>query len=152
MSETASEVAPGSLSSAAGRRPSLTSLVEILFCAIAGTASEVFLKMGAARTASRPNAIPWLGFSGLESGWVWMGIIFTLIGFLIWMRILRAVPLSIAFTLSNVIHVFVPVSCWVFLHETISTRRWMGIALVLAGLVIVARPFARLDQKIEEAL
>lgn len=152
MSDTPPESAAANPPFASVRQPSLASLAEILFCALAGTASEIFLKMGAAMTASRPNLIPWLGLSGLESKWVWLGIIFTILSFLAWMRVLRAVPLSIAFTLSNVIHVFVPVSCWVFLHEAISTRRWMGIALVLAGLAVVARPFASLDQKIEEAL
>jgi undecaprenyl phosphate-alpha-L-ara4N flippase subunit ArnF len=135
------------------RGPSLLSLMEILFCALAGTASEIALKIGANETASRPTVgVSWLGLSGLESIWVWVGIIFTILSFVAWVRAVRVVPLSIAFTLSNVIHVFIPLSCWIFLHEAISPRRWAGIALVIVGLAIIARPFARLDQKLEEAL
>jgi undecaprenyl phosphate-alpha-L-ara4N flippase subunit ArnF len=88
----------------------------------------------------------------LESKWVWLGIIFTVLSFIAWVRAIRVVPLSIAFTFSNVIHVFVPLSCWLILGEAINTRRWLGIALVVVGLVVIARPFARLDEKLEEVL
>jgi drug/metabolite transporter (DMT)-like permease len=133
-------------------RPPLRSLMAILFCAVAGTASEIFLKRGAAETASQSTLVPWLGLSGLESKWVWLGIVFTILSFLAWVRAVRIVPLSIAFTLSNVIHVFIPLSCWLFLGEAVSPRRWLGITLVVIGLAIVARPFARLDEKLEKAL
>jgi uncharacterized membrane protein len=148
MSETASESA---LHSSPQRLP-LASLRKILFCAVAGAASEIFLKLGAMETAAQPARWPWLGLSGLESKWVWFGILVTILSFIAWLRALRAVPLSVAFTLSNVVHVFVPLSCWLFLNEAISPRRWLGIMLVVAGLVIVARPFARLDRRMEEAL
>jgi len=65
-----------------------------------------------------------------------------------WFYVLRHVPLSIAFPLSNVVHVLVPLSCWIFLHELISTRRWCGIALVLIGLAVVAKPFSRIEEKL----
>jgi undecaprenyl phosphate-alpha-L-ara4N flippase subunit ArnF len=137
---------------APGRPMSLVAAIEILVCALAGTASEIFLKMGAAATASQPTVLPWLGLSGLQSKWVWLGIIFTILSFLAWIRAVRRIPLSIAFTFSNVIHVFIPLSCWLLLGEAISARRWLGIALVITGLAVIARPFARLDQKFEEAL
>jgi undecaprenyl phosphate-alpha-L-ara4N flippase subunit ArnF len=137
---------------APAQRASLIALLEILACALVGTAAEVTLKMGAAATASSPTVLPWLGLSGLESGWVWLGIIFTVLSFVFWVRAVRRIPLSIAFTFSNIIHVFVPLSCWLFLGEAITPLRWLGITLVLAGLAVIARPFARLDEKFEEVL
>jgi undecaprenyl phosphate-alpha-L-ara4N flippase subunit ArnE len=71
-----------------------------------------------------------------------------ILSLLSWLYILRLVPLSIAFPLSNVVHVLVPLSCWIFLGELISTRRWCGIALVLIGLIVVAKPFARIEEKL----
>ena len=65
-----------------------------------------------------------------------------------WLYVLRLVPLSIAFPLSNVVHVLVPLSCWIFLGEQISTQRWCGIALVLLGLIVVAKPFARIEERL----
>ena len=46
------------------------------------------------------------------------------------------------------LHVLVPLSCWLFLGEFISARRWFGIALVLIGLIVVAKPFARIEEKL----
>src|SRR5258707_8358724 len=104
-------------------RPARVALLAILVSALTGTASEICLKLGASETAARPTILPWLGLSGLESKWVWFGILFTILSFLAWIRAVRLIPLSIAFTFSNVVHVFVPLSCWLILGETISTRR-----------------------------
>jgi drug/metabolite transporter (DMT)-like permease len=112
------------------------------------TASEVFLKLGARDTAHLAHGWGWTGISGLMSSWTWLGIVFVILSLLNWLYILRHVPLSIAFPLSNAAHVLVPLACWIFLGEMISPRRWWGIALVLIGLVIVAKPFARIEEKL----
>jgi multidrug transporter EmrE-like cation transporter len=136
----------------ASSRPARISMLAILVSALTGTAAEICLKLGAAEIAGRAGPLSWLGLSGLESKWVWLGIVFTVLSFFAWVRAIRVVPLSIAFTFSNVVHVFVPLSCWLILGEAISTRRWLGIALVIIGLVVIARPFAHLDEKLEEVL
>ena len=84
----------------------------------------------------------------LASIWTWLGIVFVILSLFSWLYVLRHMPLSTAFPLSNVVHVLVPLSCWIFLHELISTRRWCGIALVLIGLAVVAKPFSRIEEKL----
>ncbi len=127
-------------------------MIALLVSAITATACEICLKLGAIETASHPTAVPWLGISGLGSKWVWFGILFTILSFGAWVRAIRVIPLSIAYTLSNSVHVFIPLGCWWILGETISPRRWIGIALVIVGLIVIARPFAKLDEKLSEAL
>lgn len=122
--------------------------VQLLLCALTGTASEVFLKIGAAETAKIATPLPWLGISGLESRWVWIGIVFTIISFIAWMQALRTIPLGVAFTLSNVVHVLVPLSCWLFLGEVINDRRLVGVGFIVLGLLVIAKPFARLDARL----
>ena len=134
------------------RSPVRMALLAILASALTGTASEIFLKMGAVDTELHPHLQPLLGVSGLESKWVWLAIGFTVLSFLAWVRAVRAIPLSIAFTLANVVHVFVPLASWFFLGEIISWRRWCGIALVISGLIVIARPVAHLDEKLERVL
>jgi uncharacterized membrane protein len=113
------------------------------------TASELFLKLGARDTAQlTTQGWAWTGISGLASTWTWLGILFMILSLVSWLYVLRQVPLSIAFPLSNVVHVLVPLSCWMFLGELISAKRWCGIALVLIGLVIVAKPFSRIEEKL----
>ena len=104
--------------------------------------------MGARETAGLTDKHDWTGISGLASIWTWFGIVCVILSLASWLYILRLVPLSIAFPLSNVVHVLVPVSCWLFLNEVISTRRWCGILLLLTGLIIVAKPFARIEEKL----
>jgi drug/metabolite transporter (DMT)-like permease len=127
-------------------------MLALLAAALTATASEICLKVGASETAAHPAILPWLGLSGLESKWVWFGIVLTLLSFLAWIRAIREIPLSIAFTCSNVVHVFMPLGCWLLLGETISPRRWAGIALVLVGLLVITRPFAQLNEKLDDAL
>jgi undecaprenyl phosphate-alpha-L-ara4N flippase subunit ArnF len=111
------------------------------------TVSEIFLKLGARETAYL-KGLRWTGITGLYSGWTWLGILFVILSLITWLYILRIVPLSIAFPLSNVVHVLVPLSSWIFLGEMITSLRWLGISLVLVGLFIVAKPFARIEQKL----
>ena len=122
--------------------------VQVGLCILAGTASEVLLKKGAENTANLPSWLPWLGLTGLNSGWTWLSIVFTLLGFFSWMFAIRVLPLGVAFPLTNAVQVLVPLSCWWFLGERISPLRWCGIALVVAGLMVVAKPYARMDARL----
>jgi drug/metabolite transporter (DMT)-like permease len=116
--------------------------------AIIVTTAELLLKMGARQTAHLNAHFGWTGVSGLASIWTWLGISCIIVSLVNWLYILRKVPLSLAFPLSNVVHAIIPLTSWIFLGETISTRRWLGIAFVLIGLFIVAKPFVRIEEKL----
>ena len=126
----------------------LNPFVQISLCIVMGTAAEVLLKKGASMTANLPSAVPWLGLTGLSSGWTWLSIIATVLSFFSWMAAIRFLPLGVAFPLTNAVQVRVPLSCWWFLGEGITPWRWCGIALVIAGLMVVAKPYAKLDERL----
>jgi drug/metabolite transporter (DMT)-like permease len=126
------------------RNAYLLLLIDALFV----TASQVFIKLGAAETAKVPSAVQWLGFTGLYSNWVWVGIGCLILSFVCWMIVLRSMPLNIAYMLSNVVHVLIPISCWLFLKEVINPTRWSGIALVTIGLMVVASPAVKLEERL----
>ena len=126
-------------------RPSWRVLALIGCCAFCGTAAEMFMKLGAAGTIEAAETAGLLGRIGLTSKWVWISIGFTLTSFGMWSRVVRVAPLSVAFPLANVVHILIPLASWVFLGEHISPRRWLGITLVVAGLVTIARPQAELE-------
>ncbi|MEY2527659.1 MAG: hypothetical protein QOE73_2430 [Verrucomicrobiota bacterium] len=110
--------------------------------------SELLLKRGASATANLSPNWSWTGITGLASPLVWMAILFVIVSFVSWLYVLKYIPLSVAFPLSRVVDVLVPLSCWLILGEHISPRRWLGIALVVIGLAIVAKPVARLEEKL----
>ena len=112
------------------------------------TASDMFLKRGAMATAHLSEQWAWTGVTGLASSLVWIGIVFRILAFVTWLDTLKHLPLSVAFPASQAVHVLVPLSSWLILGEIISPIRWSGIALVLLGLAIVARPVAQLEEKL----
>ena len=117
-------------------------VLEVIFV----TASEVLLKVGASETR-RVEGWEWTGLMSLASIWIWVAIVLVILSFLCWIYVLRHIPLSIAFPLSNVVHVLVPLSCWIFLGEHISAVRWCGIGIVIFGLAVVAQPVAKIEEK-----
>jgi multidrug transporter EmrE-like cation transporter len=110
--------------------------------------SELLLKRGASDTADPAGEWSWTGVNSLASPLVWWAIILIIISFISWLYVLKYIPLTVAFPLSRVVDILVPLSCWIFLGESISTRRWCGIALVVIGLALVAKPIARIEQRL----
>lgn len=143
---------PGSPPRVTTQRLGWRALSLIGFCALCGTTAEVFMKIGAVHAvADEAGAVAgagsWLSYLGLTSRWLWLSILFTLGGFAAWTLTMRTVPLSVAFPLANVVHVLIPLCSWWFLGESIGPRRWAGIALVVTGLVVVAKPYAALEER-----
>jgi len=110
--------------------------------------SELLLKRGATDIADPSSAWSWTGVNGLASPLVWWAILLIVASFISWLYVLRYIPLIIAFPLSRVVDILVPIGCWIFLNEFISTLRWCGIALVVAGLALVAKPVARIEERL----
>ena len=113
------------------------------------TAYELLLKVGARETAKIAGAgWAWTGLSGLASIYVWFAVPLVILSLLTWLHVLRLIPLSIAFPISQVVHAFVPLGSWLILGESVNRLRWAGIALVLLGLAIVAKPVARIEERL----
>jgi drug/metabolite transporter (DMT)-like permease len=109
---------------------------------------ELLLKRGAAETADPNSTWSWTGISGLGSIYVWIAIAFVILSLVTWLNVLRYLPLSIAFPISQAVHVLVPIGSWLILGENIVTLRWIGIAFVSLGLALVAKPVARIEEEL----
>jgi drug/metabolite transporter (DMT)-like permease len=110
--------------------------------------SEFLLKRGATEVADTDSAWSWTGVNGLASPLVWWAILLIIASFISWLYVLRYIPLTIAFPLSRVVDILVPLGCWIFLGESISALRWCGIALVVIGLALVAKPIAQIEERL----
>ena len=131
------------------QRPFLNPYVAIALSVVLDACAQVLLKIGADHSIAHGSVV---GIAGLESGWVWLGIIAMVTSFGSWIYSLRFVPLNIAANLTGIVHVLVPVSCWFFLGEKISPGRWLGILLVIVGVFTIARPLMKVEEEIEERL
>ena len=126
------------------RNPWLHLAISVICVAI----YELLLKRGASETADPNSSWSWTGLTGLTSIYVWIAIVFVIISLITWLYVLRYLPLSVAFPISQAVHVLVPLGSWLILGENIVTLRWIGIALVSLGLAIVAKPVARLEEEL----
>jgi multidrug transporter EmrE-like cation transporter len=122
----------------------------ILVGALLDTTGEVFLAKGSRFVANNPALTG--GFFGwaapLHSVWTWIGIISYILSLVTWLQVLRFVPLSIAFPLVNVVHVLVPWAAHTFLGEAVPPRLWAGIALIFLGILVIARPLMKVEEKL----
>jgi multidrug transporter EmrE-like cation transporter len=112
------------------------------------TIYELLLKVGAVETAHLSERWSWTGLTGLASPYTWVAIVFVILSLVTWLHVLRSIPLSVAFPISQVVHALVPLGSWLFLGESIATLRGCGIALVLLGLAVVAKPVARFEERL----
>lgn len=126
----------------------LNPYVQIVFGALCDSAGEILLKKGANSAHSFSGAAAFIGVTPLASIWTWIGIISYITGLVSWLHVLRFVPVSVAFPLINAVHLFVPVGAWLFLHEQIALRRWIGIGLVVCGVLTLIKPLMRAEEEL----
>jgi drug/metabolite transporter (DMT)-like permease len=122
--------------------------VQVFFVVLLTAAAQILLKVGAERSAANDSVWSWLGLAELGSGWTWLGICAFVASFGGWLYALRFLPLGLAFSLTNGVHVFVPLGSWFFLHEHIGLLRASGILLIIAGILLLAQPVAKAEEKV----
>jgi multidrug transporter EmrE-like cation transporter len=68
---------------------------------------------------------------------VWFATLGYIGTFVVWMAILRDMPLSRAFPMTGLVYVTVPLFAWSTFGEQIDLMRAGGIALIIAGVVLL---------------
>lgn len=70
---------------------------------------------------------------------LWLGLSILLLGvaMLIWLRVLQAVPVGVAYPMLSLNFVFVTLAARWLWHERISLRHAMGIFLIVGGVAIM---------------
>ena len=107
-------------------------------------AAQVFFRLAAGRTGGEL----WLSLSVVGSQWLWFGIFAEIASLASWLYALRSIKLLIAYNLSGLLHVLVPLASWLFLHEQVPAGRWVGIFLVLAGVLVVGSPVVKVEERL----
>jgi drug/metabolite transporter (DMT)-like permease len=75
----------------------------------------------------------------LTNGTIWLGIAMML-GFMVChMLVLSWADYSFVMPFSAVAYALVPLLAYIFLHEQVSTARWVGIALIALGVALINR-------------
>jgi len=74
----------------------------------------------------------------LLSPYLWLALFSVLFIFIIWSTILSKIDLSVAVPVASFSYIAVPLVSGIFLHEKISSTRWLGIAFILIGVILVS--------------
>lgn len=121
--------------------------LQIFLTVLLTAAAQILLKVGADHSAGDNSALSWLGIKELGSGMTWLGIFAFVASFGGWLYALRFLPLGLAFALTNGVHIFVPLGSWYFLGDHIGWTRGCGIAIIVAGILLLAQSVAKVEEK-----
>ena len=100
---------------------------------------QLCFKMSAARNQHGAHPLGVLR-SALTHHWVITGVACFLTEAALWTLALKALPLSVAFPAGSICFVFVALLSLLLLREKVGRLRWLGISLILAGVLLVTIP------------
>lgn len=101
------------------------------------SAGQIATKVGGDQLGQMDFNLQWL-LAVAGSVGVWLAIACYFGAFFVWMLILRRSHLSLAFPLSSLVFVGVLLGSWLWLGEHISLLHWVGVAVIMGGIVLLA--------------
>lgn len=120
----------------------LRSMLLILTSVSLGVAGQLVLKMGIIRAGNLEAALAqsaWrFAAAILGSPLIVLGLAFYGISSVFWLLVLSRVELSLAYPMLALGYVGILIVSAVFLHEEVTTLRWLGTALIVIGVVLNA--------------
>jgi uncharacterized membrane protein len=140
---------------ASERRLRIKTLVMVLAMVVCANAGDLTLKRG----MSQIGAVQ-LTASGLAqafrltatNGTIWIGILF-LTGFMLsYMTVLSWADYSYVMPAGAFGYALLTFLAVVFLHESVSPRRWLGVVLICAGVMLVGQTKPRTTALASEAV
>ncbi|MDD5194665.1 MAG: EamA family transporter [Candidatus Omnitrophica bacterium] len=81
-----------------------------------------------------------VAFAGavLLSPYLWFGLATVFVLFAIWAGVLSRIDLSVAVPVASLSYITIPLVSIIFLHEAVSLLRWIGIAFIIIGVIMVS--------------
>jgi drug/metabolite transporter (DMT)-like permease len=97
------------------------------------------LALGLRRVGQLATVSPAAYIQAFLDPWVAVGVVLLIVWLLSQMTLLSWADLSYVLPVTSVGYVLAAVSGWLFLNERIDVTRWAGIALIMAGVILVGR-------------
>src|SRR5712664_714543 len=140
---------------ASDHRLRIKTLIMVLTMVLCANIGDLMLKRG----MTQNGAVP-LSLSGLQhaflmtvtNGTIWIGIFF-LTGFMLsYMTVLSWADYSYVMPAGAFGYALLTLLAVVFLHESVSTRRWVDVVLICAGVMLVGQTKPRTTTVASEAV
>ncbi len=109
-------------------------LAGLLLTPLLISAGQILFKL----TSSRAGGLDAAGlFSTLTDPYLLVALAIYGLGTVVWVYVLKAVPLTVAYPFMALTFCVVPLLAWGLLGETLSLRYMIGAGLIVAGLLVV---------------
>ncbi len=116
--------------------PRLVGLCYVTLAMLFEALGQLSFKIGADRANSQQGAVNFLHYVWRQRV-VALGIAFFAVETVLWTMALRLLDVSLAFPAGSVSFVFIVVLSRLWLQEQIDPERWLGICLILGGVILV---------------
>lgn len=107
---------------------------------------QVFFKLGVGHddgsvaAGDRRRGVGGFLHSLVGSPWIIAGVAVYTVEFIVWFAAVSRAPLSVAFPFNALAYCGVVLASRYVLHETVSTRRWLGTLAIATGVFLVLWP------------
>jgi drug/metabolite transporter (DMT)-like permease len=112
-------------------------LLLTLVCVVLLAAGQMLFKVAAAQW--RIDGWSWATWRGFLSPAMLLALVLYALTTVLWVYILRTVPLTIAFPLYALVFLLVPVSAHLLLGESLSWNTLIGGVMIVLGVIIAVR-------------
>jgi uncharacterized membrane protein len=140
---------------ASERRLRIKTLVMVLAMVVCANAGDLLLKRGMSENGAVQLTGPGLSHAfrlTVTNGTIWVGIFF-LIGFMVsYMTVLSWADYSYVMPAGAFGYALLTLMAVLFLHESVSPRRWVGVVLICIGVLLVGQTRPRTTDVASEAV
>ncbi|AXK51980.1 4-amino-4-deoxy-L-arabinose-phosphoundecaprenol flippase subunit ArnE [Pseudomonas protegens] len=109
-------------------------LLLLLACALT-CLGQVAQKFAVESWRDQPSGI----LQKLRSGWLWLALFSLGLGLLVWLLVLQRMEVGVAYPMLSLNFVFITLIARFVFHESIDRRHWLGVALVIGGVLLLSR-------------
>jgi uncharacterized membrane protein len=135
-------------------RVRIKTLVMILVMVVCANTGDLMLKHGMTQIGAVQLSLAGLAHAfrmTITNGSIWIGILF-LIGFTVsYMTVMSWADYSYVMPAGAFGYALLTVLAVVFLHETVSPKRWIGVALICIGVLLVGQTKPRTTEVVRAA-
>ena len=112
-------------------------LLLTLLCVALLAAGQMLFKIAA--TQWRIDGWTWATVRGFLSPALLVALALYAVATILWVFILRTVPLSLAFSVYALVFLLIPVSAHFILHESLTLKTLVGAAIIVLGVIVSVR-------------
>lgn len=113
-------------------QPKVLAILMVLGCSVLAAIGQIFLKIGSSSVNS--SLLSWLTNTRLI-----LGIGLYAVSTIIFVLALKLADVSILYPVIAASYIWVAILASIFLGESFSAMRWVGLVLIIGGIVLVIR-------------